>query len=464
MLDFTNKNGEIVCKISGIWDKNAVAKINYALTPNTLNFSFKQENFADKFAKIFSLKKEKFTQIFGFKFSLKKYKFTQKNAINLNSQNAINLNSQNEQNKLAKNSANSTQNKFTQNPTNSSSPNDIKIKFTQFMPKKISFDFADLVSIDTAGICFFLALESDLKKLGFEISRLNLNSANAALFTLCEKNYTRFGKEIKQKKENYFVRTGRAIAKGLDALKHFIAFTGLVFWAMFKSLKHPSTIRFVAFLYHVEHSALKAMPIIVLTSLLVGVVLAYQAAYQLAQFGANIYIVDLVGISATRELAPLIAAIVIAGRSASSYTAQIGVMKITDEINAMNTMGFNSARFIIIPRVMGLCFAMPLIVAVADMVSIGGGMLVANLSLDINYVEFMRRFKEAVALKHVIIGLAKAPVFGFLIGLIACFRGFGVKNTTESIGIYTTKSVVNAIFWVIAFDAIFSIFLTQAGI
>lgn len=374
-------------KISGIWDKNAVAKINYALTPNALNFSFKQEKI-----------------------------------------------------------------------------NDLKIKFTQFTRKKISFDFTDLVSIDTAGICFFLALESDLKKLGFEISRLNLSSANAALFTLCEKNYTRFGKEIKQKKENYFIRTGRTIAKGLDALKHFIAFTGLVFWAMFKSLKHPSTIRFVAFLYHVEHSALKAMPIIVLTSLLVGVVLAYQAAYQLAQFGANIYIVDLVGISATRELAPLIAAIVIAGRSASSYTAQIGVMKITDEINAMNTMGFNSARFIIIPRVMGLCFAMPLIVAVADMVSIGGGMLVANLSLDINYVEFMRRFKEAVALKHVIIGLAKAPVFGFLIGLIACFRGFGVKNTTESIGIYTTKSVVNAIFWVIAFDAIFSIFLTQAGI
>ena len=205
----------------------------------------------------------------------------------------------------------------------------------------------------------------------------------------------------------------------IAALRRFVVFSGVFFAALFDLIKHPKNFRFIAFLYHIEHSALRAMPIIILTSLLVGVVLAYQAAYQLAQFGANIFIVDLVGISATREIAPLIAAIVIAGRSASSYTAQIGVMKITDEINAMNT---------------------------------------------INPFEFMRRFKEAVELKHIIIGLVKAPAFGYIIGMIACFRGFGVKNTTESIGIYTTKSVVNAIFWVIAFDALFSIFLTQAGI
>lgn len=250
----------------------------------------------------------------------------------------------------------------------------------------------------------------------------------------------------------------------IAALRRFVVFSGVFFAALFDLVKHPKNFRFIAFLYHIEHSALRAMPIIILTSLLVGVVLAYQAAYQLAQFGANIFIVDLVGISATREIAPLIAAIVIAGRSASSYTAQIGVMKITDEINAMNTMGFNSARFIILPRVLALSFAMPLIVAVADAVSIFGGLLVADLSLGINPFEFMRRFKEAVELKHIIIGLVKAPAFGYIISMIACFRGFGVKNTTESIGIYTTKSVVNAIFWVIAFDALFSIFLTQAGI
>ena len=332
--------------------------------------------------------------------------------------------------------------------------------------KVIIFDFSNLTHIDTAGICFFLRLEFELKKENYEIQKTGLNTTNLSLYELCEKNYiqlpTKNAKPLS--KENFFIRLGRKTSLAFDILKEFIIFTGMFFTALYENLRKPKEFRFVAFLYHIEHSALRAMPIIIITSLLVGVVLAYQAAYQLAQFGANIFIVDLVGISATREIAPLIAAIVIAGRSASSYTAQIGVMKITDEINAMNTMGFSSTKFIILPRVMALTLAMPFIVAVADIVSIFGGMVVADLSLQINFLEFMRRFKEAVELKHIIIGIAKAPMFGFLIGLIACFRGFEVKNTTESIGIYTTKSVVNAIFWVIAFDAIFSIFLTQAGI
>ncbi|NDJ27206.1 ABC transporter permease [Campylobacter sp. MIT 12-8780] len=332
--------------------------------------------------------------------------------------------------------------------------------------KSVVFDFFALVRIDTAGICFFLALENELKASNIAFSRINLNEATLDLFRLCEKNYTQ---DLPLEKkgfeyDDFLVLLGKKSVANLQAIKRFIIFTGMVFASFFHCLRRPHEFRFIAFLYHIEHSALRALGIIALSSLLVGVVLAYQAAYQLAQFGANIFIVDLVGISATREIAPLIAAIVIAGRSASSYTAQIGVMKITDEINAMNTMGFDSARFIILPRVVALTLAMPLIVIVADFVSILGGMVIADLNLGINYVEFIRRFKEAVELKHIIIGVAKAPMFGFLIALIACFRGFEVKNTTESIGIYTTKSVVNAIFWVIAFDAIFSVFLTQAGI
>lgn len=332
--------------------------------------------------------------------------------------------------------------------------------------KAVVFDFAKLKHIDTAGICFFLTYERELKRQDYHIQRVNLNEKSSSLFALCEKNFTKSTPYEPKRlhKTRFFINIGEKTILALKALKSFINFTGIVVAEFFRILIKPKDFRFIAFLYHIEHSALRALPIIILTSLLVGIVLTYQAAYQLAQFGANIFIVDLVGISATREIAPLIAAIVIAGRSASSYTAQIGVMKITDEINAMNTMGFNSARFIILPRVLALSFAMPLIVAVADATSIIGGMVVADLNLGVNWFEFMTRFQEAVALKHIIIGLVKAPMFGFIIALIACFRGFGVKNTTESIGIYTTKSVVNAIFWVIAFDAIFSIFLTQARI
>ncbi|TKX31600.1 ABC transporter permease [Campylobacter estrildidarum] len=329
------------------------------------------------------------------------------------------------------------------------------------------FDFSNLEKIDMAGVRFFLALEFDLKKNNITISKQGLNSRFQKLFQLCEKNYQRIDNNVQKNKISFkelFTSLGILIINFLIILRDFINFIGAFFISLLLCFKNPKNFRFVSFLYHIENSAFNALPIVILTAFLIGVVLAYQAAYQLAQFGANIFIVDLIGISATRELAPLITAIIIAGRSASSYTAQIGVMKITDEIAAMNTMGFRSFDFIIIPRVIALIISMPLIVALSDAISILGGMIVAKINLDISFSEFIRRFKEAVELKHIIIGLAKAPMFGFLIGSIACFNGFKVKNTTQSIGIYTTKSVVSTIFWVIAFDALFSIILTMAGI
>lgn len=332
--------------------------------------------------------------------------------------------------------------------------------------KNIIFDFSNLTYIDSAGVCYFLALEADLRAKGCKINKINLNLDHLNLFTLYEKYYKRLAKTPKTTFSflNFFENIGFKIIESFKIFVQFLNFVGLIFHSIFKLIINPKKFRFISFLYHVEQSAINALPIIMLTSLLVGVVLAYQAAYQLAQFGANIYIVDLMGISATRELAPLIAAIVIAGRSASSYTAQIGVMKLTDEIDAMKTMGFKESEFIILPRVLALSLAMPFVVIVADILSVLGGIIIAWTSLEINAGEFMSRFKEAVELKHIFIGLIKAPIFGFLIASIACFRGFFVQKTTESIGVFTTKSVVNAIFWVIAFDAIFSVFLTKAGI
>lgn len=346
-----------------------------------------------------------------------------------------------------------------------------KLKTHDFLSKisntQCVFDFSDLEEIDMAGVRFFLALEFDLKKNNISVLKQGLNSRFEKLFQLCEKNYQRIENNIKQNSFDFkkiFISLGILSINFFIILKDFINFIGAFFVALILCFKNPKNFRFVSFLYHIENSAFNALPIVILTAMLIGIVLAYQAAYQLAQFGANIFIVDLIGISATRELAPLITAIIIAGRSASSYTAQIGVMKITDEIAAMNTMGFRSFDFIIIPRVMALIISMPLIVALSDAVSILGGMIIAKINLDISFSEFIRRFKEAVELKQIIIGLAKAPMFGFLIGAIACFNGFKVKNTTQSIGIYTTKSVVSTIFWVIAFDALFSIILTMAGI
>jgi phospholipid/cholesterol/gamma-HCH transport system permease protein len=201
-----------------------------------------------------------------------------------------------------------------------------------------------------------------------------------------------------------------------------------------------------------------------LTAFLVGLVVAYQGAAQLQKFGANIFIVEMVAISVFRELAPMITAIVIAGRSASAYTAEIGTMKITEEIDAMRTMGFEPVRFIVLPRIIALMIAMPLIVFFADMVGLFGGMLIAQFHLDISMTEFLDRLHAEVPLKHILIGLIKAPLFGLVIALIGCYRGFQVEGSTDSIGRYTTVSVVNAIFWVIAINALISVILTEIGI
>jgi len=201
-----------------------------------------------------------------------------------------------------------------------------------------------------------------------------------------------------------------------------------------------------------------------LTSFLIGVVVAYQSAYQLKIYGANIFIVDMLGISILRELAPLITAIVIAGRSGSAFTAQIGAMKITQELDAMQTMGFDPYLFLVMPRIIALMIAMPILIFVSDVMGVFGGMLVSNIDLGITTELFLSRFNEVVAAKHFFIGITKGPFFAFLIASIGIYRGLKVKDDTQSIGLNTTKSVVESIFAVIVCDAVFSIVFTSLGI
>jgi conserved hypothetical integral membrane protein len=230
------------------------------------------------------------------------------------------------------------------------------------------------------------------------------------------------------------------------------------------SLAHPFSIRFDAIAKNIEDAGVRALPIITLTSFLIGVVIAYQGAVQLQKFGANVFIVDMIGISVTRELAPLITAIVVAGRTGSSYTAQLGVMKITEEIDAMRVMGFEPQRFLVLPRIIALMIALPLMIFFADIIGIFGGMVVANLHLNLSWSEFVHRLQNVVEVKHFWIGIVKGPFFAWLIAVVGCFRGLQVSRDTESIGYYTTISVVNAIFLVIACDALFSVVFTELGI
>ena len=340
-----------------------------------------------------------------------------------------------------------------------------KIDFT-YSNKTVIFDFTHLSDFDTHGMLLIIESIQRLEQYNNKVKKIGANEKFNSLYEVCLSN---FPKDIAAPRKYDLVsellyNVGKIVLESKKTLLDFISFVGGLTEAVGILAFKPKNIRFKAISYHIENSGLKALPIILLTSFLIGIVIAFQGAVQLEKFGANIFIVEMVSISVTRELAPLITAIVIAGRSASAYTAQIGVMKITEEIDAMKTMGFSVWNFLIIPRVLALMISLPLIVFFADVVSIFGGMVVASLQLGISFEEFTLRMQESVDIKHVIIGLIKAPIFGWIIAVIGCFRGFQISSSTESVGKYTTISVVNAIFWVIAMDAVISVFLTEMGL
>ena len=257
------------------------------------------------------------------------------------------------------------------------------------------------------------------------------------------------------------------IGKNLTAFfAGFCAFLNFMgeFLVKFSKIFMLKNIRVKEILAYFEDAGIKSVFIVCLTSFLIGIVLAYQGSSLLASFGATIIIVEMMGLLTLREIAPLIAAIIVAGRLASSFTAQIGVMKITEEIDAMKTMGFDPFKFLVLPRVIALIVAMPLIVFLADVSGILGEMVVMENYLNISFDSYLARFGQEVEIKHLYVGLFKAPFFGVVIAFIGCMRGFQISGNTQSVGTYTTVSVVNAIFGVIMVDALFSIIFTQLGI
>ncbi|WP_233704095.1 MlaE family ABC transporter permease [Helicobacter mesocricetorum] len=245
----------------------------------------------------------------------------------------------------------------------------------------------------------------------------------------------------------------------LPNLIFVLGFMGEILYTL--GLINFKNIRLKATLYHIQESLIKAIGIVSLACFLIGIVIAYQGSIQLEQFGASILIVEMSSILTLREMAPIITAIIIAGRSASAFSAEIGMMRATQEIDAMKTMGFNPMVFLVLPRILALCIALPLVVFIADIFGLLGAILISQLQLGIDYGQFIERFLEMVNIKHFWVGILKAPFFGFIISFIGCYHGFIVDKDTRSIGIHTTKSVVAAIFCVIAFDAICAMILTE---
>lgn len=331
---------------------------------------------------------------------------------------------------------------------------------------RVLINLEKVTFIDTAAAIFLVKIEENMGLKGIEYGLVCHNEILLSTLKLVriQRKITNLEKNMQNKEELKLRKKLLAFSEYFSGFSSFITFLGKLFVAQIHYLSSFKNIRFKEIAYEINESAVKALGIVALTSFLIGLVVAYQSAFQLKIYGANIFIVDMLGISILRELAPLITAIVIAGRSGSAFTAQIGAMKITQELDAMKTMGFNPFAFLVLPRIIALMIAMPLLIFVADIMGMLGGMIVSNIDLHITPGLFVDRFREVVAAKHFFIGIIKGPFFAFLIATIGIYRGLVVKDDTQSIGFNTTKSVVESIFAVIVCDALFSIALTNLGI
>jgi phospholipid/cholesterol/gamma-HCH transport system permease protein len=256
---------------------------------------------------------------------------------------------------------------------------------------------------------------------------------------------------------------GEATAIAMRTLYGLLGFFGAILIAIGTTMRHPSRFRYHSIVHRFELVGVKALGIVGLMSFLIGIVIAQQGAVQLQQFGAEVFTVNLIGRITTRELGVLMTAIMVAGRSGSAFAAQIGTMKLTEEIDAMRTIGVSPIEALVLPRLLAAILMMPLLAFYSTIISIVGGGVFCWVSLDIPPITFIQRLREVIPMTDLAVGMTKAPVFGAIIAISGCFQGMQVENNAEEVGLKTTAAVVQAIFMVIVLDAFFAVFFTSIG-
>lgn len=326
------------------------------------------------------------------------------------------------------------------------------------------FDLNEIELLDTTGAWLIIRTRLALESAGAKVTVEGSTPARDALFSAVRHEPTPPQGERGNVLLLQVARLGKATIEAAGNARDLLAFLGHTVIVLGRVLLRPARLRFTATVYHMQKTGMDALPIVGLLSFLIGVVMAYQGADQLERFGAEIFTVNLVGIAVLRELGILLTAIIVAGRSGSAFTAQIGTMKVNEEVDALRTIGLDPMEVLVVPRILALVLVLPLLTFYADIMGLIGGALMAALALDITVVQFLERLRSAVTTDTFFVGLVKAPVFAFIIAMVGCFEGLQVTSSAESVGTRTTRSVVEAIFLVIVLDALFSIFFSFIGV
>lgn len=332
--------------------------------------------------------------------------------------------------------------------------------------RRAEFHLAGVDRLDTAGAWLIDRTRAALAGAGAEVRLVGLREEHQGLMdrVLEIGALDKLPPPPRRGLVDLLAQLGEAVVDGLTRSRNMVGFFGQIIVTLGRVLVHPARIRFVSFVSHVEQTGLNALPIVGLLSFLVGVVLAYQGVDQLRKFGADVFMVNLVGVATLREMGILLTAILIAGRSGSAFTAQIGTMQVNEEVDAMRTLGLDPIEVLVLPRMLALIIAMPLVTFFANIMALVGGGLIGVALIDLTVPQFIRQLQLAVDLWDFWVGIIKAPVFAFLIAMVGCFEGLRVEGSAESVGRLTTQSVVESIFLVIVFDAVFSILFSFLGI
>ena len=328
-------------------------------------------------------------------------------------------------------------------------------------------DGSRIERLDTAGAWLLLRTKHDFEHAGLKVKKFAVPALYEPLLTTMADDYSFTVPELlpaHRSLTDLLERMGRGTFHVVRQGYELLGFLGRMTVETLEAIAMPRReLPFPALVHQLEETGLTALPILGLLSFLLGVVIAYQGADQLRRFGAELFTINLLGASVFREIGGLIAAIIVAGRSGSAFTAQIGTMRVNEEIDAMQTLGLNVAELLVVPRVMALVISLPLLTFYADVMGIIGGAMMTYFDLGITIPQFLRQFESAIDARTLMVGLIKAPVFAFIIGLVGCFEGLRVERNAASVGKLTTRSVVESIFLVIVFDAGFSILFSIIG-
>jgi phospholipid/cholesterol/gamma-HCH transport system permease protein len=333
----------------------------------------------------------------------------------------------------------------------------------------ITMDASGIERLDSTGAWLLLRTRRALESAGRTVSGLKVPERYTSLLENLDRNDPARHAHPRAPRMSPWTyrlyRIGKATIQAGHQAWGILGYLGRVTVETGEMIAAPrKNLRFAAMMYQVEETGISALPIVGLLAFLIGVVLAYQGADQLRRFGAEIFTINLLGVGVLREIGGLITAIIVAGRSGSAFTAHLGSMRVNQEIDAMQTMGLNTVDTLVLPRIIGLVIALPLLTFYANIMALIGGAMMCYFDLGITIPVFLRQLNQAVDVSTLMVGLIKAPVFAFVIALVGCYEGFQVERNAASVGQLTTRSVVESVFLVIVLDAAFSIMFSVLGI